>query len=161
MKQTERAFQLYRQLVGICQTQTTASVDKGRLLYILKKDNLWKQIFRDYTWNAFIANPELQGTSTTNDFRARKVYKFFIIDLGLKEKEIYGINILLLDKLVGQTNQENVIEWLSNARELSVSDFNRLFDETFKGKKNPVDCGHEKVKEDFRRVCESCGEKLL
>lgn len=143
-------FKKYTQIKEIAQVKNKTNIILGQLFYELKENNYFED--NDITFSAFLADPEI-NLSETVAYRNINVYKKYIIELGLKVKDIQHLDLMKLDRIKGVVDKKNVQEWLSTIATLSRSDLDRLVKYP---NKNPMTCKHKWTCS--KEKCTTCGE---
>jgi len=147
-------FERHRKIVELGKFGGEIRWEKGRLLFEQKKTDGWKGLAE--TWQSYLADPEM-GESLQSLERHIRVYAFYGEKLGLKYKDVQGIDVKKLEKIKRVADKKNYREWLGKARSLSWSDLVRIID--YGEVKN---CPHKHIKNlPPRYRCEDCGEVFL
>lgn len=153
----KQIFDAYQNLKSLQQTTSGIDLIKAKELAYIKKDKNYKIIMGDdgATWASFIAQPELQPLKVSKADRLVKIYNTYILNLGLTEEDILGIDSNILQRLTTLVDDKNINEWLNKAKNLSRSDFYR---ELKYGEVNEMTCEHQwNIKE--IKTCKICGAK--
>lgn len=114
-------FQLHQNLISLKRRVGLDSLQMARMLYHLHDEKNWHVIEPDATWSGYCASPEL-GISESSAGNLMRIYRKFVIDLGLSEEDLVGIDSRKLSMILPAVTPDTVSELLSRARTLSRSD---------------------------------------
>ena len=83
IKKSEQAHEMYNLLVGVLRGAREKVVQGGKLLYYLKRENLFKKALGEgmEKWEDFLSQPEI-GLSNGEATRMMEIYEWFILELG-------------------------------------------------------------------------------
>lgn len=122
-----------------------SSVEMGRRLYEIKRDELWKGHNTDYL--EFLTQLDMHETK---DYKLRKIYSTLVLDYGLSPEKLSQCIFSNLYKLASKIkDKQTATELLESAMEMPRQDFNALIREKTEGE-------HECV-ESERLILAKCG----
>jgi len=130
LQQSEEAHEDYQKLVDCVALGKELDVYKGKQLWRLKANNLYKKAIGEGgidTWNDFLKLPEI-GLSTSEANRLMDIYEQFVVKLEYSEKEIAQAKTKALHYLLpvakrGEVSKETMDELLESAQHLTLSQF--------------------------------------
>lgn len=155
MDKNKENFERHQKIIQLGKYGGEIRWEKGKLLLEQKKTNGWKGLAD--SWMSYLADPELGETIQTLE-RHMRVYSFYGEKLGLKYKDVEGIDVKKLEKMrsANLITKKNLEEWLDKARNWSYSDFLRVVEF---GEKDVMKCKHSKVKAiPPKYKCLDCGQ---
>lgn len=126
-----RSRELHEQLLHIIGLSKQSYIYTGKLLYELKRGDLYKLAEGAEGWVEYLAQPEI-GLSKGEATRLIQIYEKFVLELGFSEEYLSDIpikSIQYLLPLVKKGELSNLDEVLEDAKHLSQRDFReRIYD---------------------------------
>lgn len=127
IRQSEEAHNEYVKLVDILKTGKKLDVLKGKQLWVLKSNNLFKKAVGQGIdkWHDFLALPEI-GLDNREANRLMDIYDVFVVKHKIPEDELAEAKIKSLHYLLPIARDgkvQNVREYVQLASTLSQSDF--------------------------------------
>lgn len=129
ISKTDEAHQLVSELISIQKVRRKIDVARGKLLWQLHANNLFKQAFGEGvdTWEEFVRSPEI-GLTVSEANRAMQLYEYFVIKFMVSEKELEQVPVRALTHILprlkaGDFDLAHVEELLSSAQSLTFFEF--------------------------------------
>ena len=180
VQKTDEAQELVKTLIAI-QTQTRKlGIVKGKVLWELKANNLFKKAFGQGvdTWEEFLRSPEIAMTVSEAN-RTMQLYEYFVLKYELSEDELADVPVKSLRHMLprlksGEIESDDIPELIGAASTLTFNEFKeRMYDVQFedenrtykyivmrkcnetKNLSKVVDISHEEILTVFPRLNES------
>lgn len=119
--ENKEAFELYQELLVLKKNIGLHYIELGRVLLELRSGK-WKDLDPEASWEAFCAYPEI-SLSPSHVRNLIRVYKRFVVELGVNINDLAGIDQRKLVALVPSVDKSSVEMKLLEAKTLSRSDF--------------------------------------
>ena len=136
----QKAFEIYKQLIGLTQKVNLEFLKIGEFLYLLSLDNAFQKLNPECaSFDEFIADPEI-GLSRTDAYDCRKIYGLFVLKCAVDPVRLAKIGKAKLAIIARHVRERELEELFYMAESLSKSD---LLDELpgRRGKKDPGQFG--------------------
>lgn len=147
------AFNLHQKVLSLVEIQNSSTLVLGELFYRIKKEKMFYELCGDdkATWRDYLGDiKKSYGYASL----LMNLYRFYILDLELKYKQLEGIDTIILDVARQVITKENLDEWLPKLKTLSRSDIKDL---VRYGDKDKTRCRHEWQAKEPKWVCDKCG----
>lgn len=135
IQKTDEAQRLVRTLIGMQEAKRKLDVSRGKILWQLKANNLFRKAFGEGvdTWEEFLRSPEI-ALSTSEANRLMQLYEYFILKYELDEETLAEIPIKSLNHMLprlknGEIKGGDIPELVESAKTLTFNEFKeRLYD---------------------------------
>lgn len=152
-KKAKEIFETHKDILDITQAKSNASLLLGKFLHEMMEGNKYEAISGEGTsFASYLADPEVNIARSTAT-RYIGIYRKFVVELGIKLEDLYGLDTVKLYKIVRVVNKKNVKSLLADVENLSRSDLSRTIDFP---NKNPMTCKHNW--KPSKAKCTECGE---
>lgn len=128
-KKVEEAQVLVRELIELQTLSRKLDVTRGRILWELKANNLYKKTFGEGvdTWEEFLRSPEIALT-TSEANRMMQMYEYFVIKYELSEDDLGQVPVKTLHYLLprlksGEVREEDLPELVEAGKSLTFHQF--------------------------------------
>lgn len=146
--------ELHQKIVEISRAHNSTNLALGEYLLYMKEDNRYQEVSGEgSTWGEYLASPEVK-LKTSSAYRYMAIVKKYIVELGLKYEDLYGLDTPSLYYCVKVINKDNHEEWLEKIKTLSRSDIEHLI--KF-GDKDQMACEHQFEPVPTKWKCKICG----
>lgn len=152
-KKAEKIFETHKDILSITQAKSNASLLLGKFLHDMMEGDKYMAVSGEGTsFASYLADPEVNIARSTAT-RYIGIYRKFVLELGIKLEDLYGLDTVKLYKISRVANKKNIKSLLADVENLSRSDLSRTIDFP---NKNPMTCKHDW--KPFRAKCKKCGE---
>ena len=132
---SELAHNLVESLIYIQRFQRKLGVEKGRLLWMLRADNLYREAFGEGvdTWEEFLRSPEI-ALSVSEANRTMQLYEYFVLKSEIEVELLEEIPVKSLQHMLprlksGEVSKDELPEMIGAAQTLTFNEFKeRLYD---------------------------------
>lgn len=129
------AHELVAQLIQVQNSSRKLDVIKGKLLWMLRANNLYREAFGEGvdTWDEFLRSPEIALTVSEAN-RAMQLYEFFIVKYGYDEETLSHTPVKSLHHMLprlktGEIEEGDLPELIEAAKALTFNEFKeRMYD---------------------------------
>ena len=152
-KQAEKAFKIHSKITEMTDARNETDLVLGKYLHEIHETEEFKIIAgEESNFATYLADPEI-GISQAKATRLMKIYRKYILELGMGYSELRGLDTNTLQRIAREVTPENKDEWIARVKTLSRSDISRLL-------KYPdadiMECEHKF--EPHNEKCGKCGE---
>lgn len=154
-EKNELAYNYFQKLKSVLRQQGVLFLETGRLLKILRDEELYQYIGEGYdTWTGFLGDPDI-GISQSRAYAYMGIYEIFIMRYGLEMDSLASIPWdklrLALPEARRAGSKEKAIQIVERTRSLSRSDLKVEFGQEKDEK------GEQKTKTVKMVRCKDCG----
>lgn len=121
-------FGLHQRLLSLKQDIGLRFLEVGAILYRMKKEELYKVINPDMSWEAYCSIPEV-SISPSHARNLMRIHRVFVLQLNVPLQELADIDQRKLTAILPSVTESNVELLLSDAKGLARADLNRRLHE--------------------------------
>lgn len=129
ISKADEAHHLVSELISIQKVRRKIDVARGKLLWQLHANNLFRQAFGEGvdTWEEFVRSPEI-GLTVSEANRAMQLYEYFVVKFQVPENDLERVPVRALTHILprlkaGDFDSSHVEELISSAQELTFFEF--------------------------------------